>query len=390
MDRRAFVAGLGAVLATPLGVEAQQRERAGGQGVTRIGVACNNYVSHPRADEPQGAFLQELGRLGYEIGKNVIVDIRGTTGDHFSEIIAELVRAPVEILVVSPTAAALAAKAANLSIPVVFTVVAEPVELGLVSALARPGGNLTGVVNVTADLAAKRLETLKQIVPRVSRIAVALDPVYPITAGLWKSSLEASHKLNVKLDPVDVRTAPGLTAAWNTMWTNRPEAGLVLPSIPTLDHASEIAEFCLRNRLPTMFSFPDRDVQVGGLVAYGANYHDQWRQAAVYVDKILKGASPADLPVQQPTNFELTINLKTAKTLGLTIPPSLLLRADQVTVTVSSLGIRAVLPAPVGVDRHNVRALAARVDAIVLPADECDHLRCPNLQTVEEERDADR
>jgi len=114
------------------------------------------------------------------------------------------------------------------------------------------------------------------------------------------------------------------------MWTNRPDVGLVLPSILALDHTSEIAEFCLRSRLPTMFSFPDRDVQVGGLVAYGANYRDQWRQAAVYVDKILKGARPADLPVQQPTKFELTINLKTAKAIGLTIPPSLLLRADQV------------------------------------------------------------
>src|SRR5262245_26419095 len=330
MDRRAFVIALGALLAAPVGVGAQQRARAEGQGVPRIGVACNNCVSHPSADDPQGAFLQELRRLGYEIGKNVVVDIRGTTGDRFHEIIAELVRAPVDILVVSPTAAALAAKAANLSIPVVFTVVAEPVELGLVSSLARPGGNLTGVVNVTADLAAKRLEIIKQVVPRASRIAVVLDPVYPITAGLWKSSLEASHKLNVKLDPVEVRTAPGLTAALNAMWTNRPDAGLVLPSILTLDHASEIAEFCLRNRLPTMFSFPDRDVQVGGLVAYGANYHDQWRQAAVYVDKILKGARPADLPVQQPTKFELAINLKTAKALGLTIPPSLLARADQV------------------------------------------------------------
>ena len=210
MNRRAFVAGLGAVLASAVDVGAQQRERAERQGVPRIGVACNNCVSHPRATDPQGAFLQELSRLGYESGKNVIVDIRGTTGDRFHEIIADLVRAPVDILVVSPTAAALAARAANLSIPVVFTVVAEPVELGLVSSLARPGGNLTGVVNVTADLAAKRLEILKQIVPRASRIAVVLDPVYPITAGLWKSSVEASHKLNVKLDPIEVRTAPGL------------------------------------------------------------------------------------------------------------------------------------------------------------------------------------
>src|SRR5215510_12954302 len=318
------------VALTPLAAEAQQGVRVEGQRVPRIGVACNNCLTHPRATDPQAAFLQELGRLGYEIGKNVIVDIRGTTGDHFSEIIAELVRAPVEILVVSPTAAALAAKAANLSIPVVFTVVAEPVELGLVSALARPGGNLTGVVNITADLAAKRLEILKEIVPRASRIAVLLDPTYPLTAGLWKSSVEASHRLNVKLDPVEVRAAPELPAALKAMSTKRPDAGLILPSILTLDHPAEIAQFCLRNRLPTMFSFPDRDVQVGGLVAYGANYRDQWRQAAVYVDKILKGARPADSPVQQPTKFELTINLKTAKALGLTIPQTLLLQADQV------------------------------------------------------------
>jgi len=330
LDRRGFMAAIaGGFLAAPLAAEAQQRAREGPH-VPRIGIACNNCVSHPRADDPLGAFLQELGHLGYEIGKNVVIDIRGTTGDRFPEIIAELVRARIDILVVSPTVGALAAKAANLSIPVVFTVVAEPVELGLVSSLARPGGNLTGVVNVTADLAAKRLEILKEIVPRASRIAVVLDPAYPLTAGLWKSSLEASHKLNVKLDPVEVRTAPGLAAALNTMWTKRPDAGLVLPSILTLDHRAEIAEFCLRNRLPTMFSFPDRDVQVGGLVAYGANYRDQWRQAAVYVDKILKGARPADLPVQQPTTFELAINLRTAKALGLTIPQSLLARADQV------------------------------------------------------------
>jgi len=329
------VIGLGVAFAlgfflAPLPAAAQQGVRVEGQRVPRIGVACNNCVSHPRPDDPVGAFLQELGHLGYESGKNVVVDIRGTTGDRFPEIIAELVRVPVDILVVSPTVAALAAKAANLSIPVVFTVVAEPVELGLVSSLARPGGNLTGVVNITADLAAKRLEILKEIVPRASRIAVLLDPTYPLTAGLWKSSLEASHRLNVKLDPVEVRAAPELTAALKAMSTKRPDAGLILPSILTLDHPAEIAQFCLRNRLPTMFSFPDRDVQVGGLVAYGANYRDQWRQAAVYVDKILKGARPADSPVQQPTKFELTINLKTAKALGLTIPPSVLARADQV------------------------------------------------------------
>ena len=325
----AVVLALSVVL-TSLAAEAQQGVRVEGQRVPRIGVACNNCVSHPKPDDPLAAFLQELSRLGYEIGKNVVVDIRGTTGDRFPDIIAELVRAPVDVLVVSPTAAALAAKAANLSIPVVFTVVAEPVELGLVSSLARPGGNLTGVVNVTADLAAKRLEILKEIVPRASRIAVLLDPAYPLTAGLWKSSLEASHKLNVKLDPVEVRTAPGLTAAFNVMSTKHPDDGLILPSILTLDHRTEIAEFCLRNRLPTMFSFPDRDVKVGGLVAYGANYRDQWRQAAVYVDRILKGARPADLPVQQPTKFELAVNLKTAKALKLTIPQTLLLQADRV------------------------------------------------------------
>jgi len=297
--------------------------------VYRIGYL--SYSGCPIRPEIMGTFRQGLRELGYVEGQNIIIECRGAPGaaDRLPGLAAELVRLKVDVLVATGTSPALAAKQATKTIPIVIVYVSDPVGSGLVTSLARPGGNVTGLSNLSPDLVPKALEILKEAAPSVSRMAVWMDPTNP-GQTLPDEQLDAAAKiLGVRLVRVDVRTAANLDAAFAAALRQREEALFVYPlPIARLD-VQRIAQFAIKNRLPTIGIFP-QNVREGLLMSYGPNVDEQFRGAGTYIDKILKGAKPADLPVEQPTKFELVINLKTAKALGLTIPQSLLLRADEV------------------------------------------------------------
>ena len=326
MDRRTFIGTVaGGLLAAPLTASAQQASK-----VYRIG-----YLSHfgcPLRPESMGPFRQGLRELGYVEGQNLIIECRGAPGaaDRLPGLAAELVRLKVDVLVAAGTRSALAAKQATKTIPIVMVYVGDPVGSGLVTSLARPGGNVTGLSVLTPDMAPKALEILKEAAPSVSRVAVWMDPTNPGDTFADKQMDAAAKMLGVRLERVDVRTAADLDAAFAAAVRQREEALFVyaLP-IPLLD-VQRIAQFAIKNRLPTMAILLPQNVREGLLMSYGPNQAEPYRRAGTYIDKILKGARPADLPIQEPTQFELVINLKTAKALGLTIPPSLLQRADQV------------------------------------------------------------
>ena len=326
MDRRTFLGTLtGGLLAAPLAAHAQQASK-----VYRIG-----YLSHfgcPIRPEYIGPFRQGLRELGYVEGQNLIIECRGAPGaaDRLPGLAAELVRLKVDVLVAGGTASALAAKQATKTIPIVMVYVGDPVGSGLVTSLARPGGNVTGLSILTPEMVPKALEILKEAAPSVSRVAVWLDPTNPGDTSADKQMDAAAKMLGVRLERVDVRTAGHLDAAFAVAVRQREEALVVYPlPIPRLD-VQRIAEFAIKNRLPTIAILLPQNVREGLLMSYGPNQAEPYRRAGHYIDKILKGAKPGDLPVEQPSNFDLVINLKAAKALGLTIPPSLLQRADQV------------------------------------------------------------
>ena len=244
-------------------------------------------------------------------------------------LVAELIDAQVEIIVTSNSEATIAAKQATSSIPIVTATGVDPVELGLVASLARPGGSITGVTSIQSELAGKRLELLKQLLPRASRVAILWDSDNRGSA-LGERQTEAGAKsLGIVLQNVGVRGSKDFDAAFSAMKRDRAEALVVINSGAFTSDRRRIADLAIANRLPTI-SGASESAEAGGLLSYAADYPDLFRRAAAYVDKILKGAKPADLPIEQPTKFELVINLKTAKALGLTIPPSLLQRADHV------------------------------------------------------------
>jgi ABC-type uncharacterized transport system substrate-binding protein len=326
MNRRTFLYGLPlGALALPLAASAQQAGK-----VYRIGWL--GYFGCPIRPEFMGPFRQGLRELGYVEGQNIVIECRAAAGaaDRLPGLAAELVRLKVDVLVAAGTASALAAKQATKTIPIVMVYVGDAVGSGLVTSLARPGGNVTGLSVLTPDMVPKALEILKEAAPSVSRVAVWLDPTNPGQTLADKQMDAAAKILGVRLERVDVRTAANLDAAFATALRQRAEALFVHPlPIPTLD-LQRIAQFAIKNRLPTMAILLPQNVREGMLMSYGPNQAEPYRRAGTYIDKILKGAKPADLPVEQPTKFELVINLKTAKALGLTIPPSLLQRADQV------------------------------------------------------------
>jgi len=297
--------------------------------VWRIGFL--SYVGCPIPPGIMGPFRQGLRELAYVEGQNIIIECRGApaAADRLPGLAAELVRLKVDVLVAQGTSPALAAKQATKTIPIVMVYVGDPVGSGLVTSLARPGGNVTGLSVLTPDMVPKALEILKEAAPSVSRMAVWMDPTNP-GQTLPDEQLDAAAKiLGVRLVRVDVRTAANLDAAFAAALRQREEALFVYPlPIPILD-LQRIAQFAIKNRLPTIGIIP-QPVREGMLMSYGANQAESYRRVGTYIDKILKGAKPADLPVEQPTKFELVINLKTAKALGLTIPPSLLLRADEI------------------------------------------------------------
>jgi putative tryptophan/tyrosine transport system substrate-binding protein len=275
-----------------------------------------------------------LRELGYVEGQNIATEYRYAEGktDRFPELLAELVRIKVDIILVSGDRGIRAAKNATKTIPIVMVGRGtDPVEAGLVESLARPGGNVTSLTNLTADLGEKRLELLKEAVPKVARVVVLYDPAIPATAREVKEDLPvAAHALGLTIQPWEIRAADDFDRVFAALSKQRPD-GLYVPGGGQVITANRkrIAGFALKSRLPSMYNNRE-SVDAGGLMSYGADLAEGYRRVAYYVDRILKGAKPADLPVEQPTKFELVINLKTAKQIRLTIPPNVLVRADRV------------------------------------------------------------
>jgi putative ABC transport system substrate-binding protein len=315
------------LLATPLAAEAQSAGK-----VQRIG-----YLSLQTAEGDKtwvAAFRQGLRELGYAEGQNVVIEQRHAAGrsDRLPELASELVRLKVDVLVVYGLWALIGAgwKAPS-TLPIVFTVSADPVGTGLVASLARPGGNVTGLSDSHAELVPKRLELLKEVVPSAVRVGVLFNSASPNAARQFKTVQAAAPALGLTVLPVEVKGLglDDMDRAFATMGQQRP-GGLLVIGDPTVSvHRRRIAELAVKARLPTISTVREW-AEAGLLMAYGTNFHELWRRTATYVDKILKGAKPSDLPVEQPTRFELVINIKTAKALGLTIPPLLLLQADHV------------------------------------------------------------
>jgi len=329
LQRRAFLGFFaGGLLSSPLAALAQLSDR-----LPRIGyVTLNRVEGDPRSRE---AFFQGLRDAGYVEGRNLTIEHRDAAGqtERFPALVAELVALKVDVIVTAGgTLAALAAKRATTTIPIVFSAVGDPVSEGIVTSLARPGGNVTGSSVLSAELMGKSLELLKQAVPGVGRVALLMKPdAMPERAknDRIKAAHATARALDLKLHVVEARGPEDFDRAFSEITRARAGA-LSVHATPVFDSARRrLIDLADKNRLPTVYSFRGY-VDAGGLMSYGPDLADANRRAAIYVDKILKGAKPGDLPVEQPTKFDLVINLKTAKTLRLTIPQSLLLRADQV------------------------------------------------------------
>jgi putative ABC transport system substrate-binding protein len=323
INRRTFVAGTGAVLlAAPLAAEAQQ--------TARIGYLALNLDANPRYRD---AFRLGLRDLGYVEGRNLVIEYRDAEGkpERLAASAAELVALNVDVIVAPGTLAALAAKRATATIPSVLPTIGDPVADGLVKSLARPGGNVTGLSNLTGDLIGKCMQLLKEAVPGATRVAVLTHPG-SATAKTDKDyatrAPAAGRSLGFVVQLIDAGRPVDLDRAFAEMTRWRANALVVMPYATLLQERARITAMAAKQRLPAVYAYRE-SVVAGGLMSYGPDLADQFRRSAAYVDRILKGASPADLPVEQPTKFELVINLKTAKALGLTIPPSLLQRADE-------------------------------------------------------------
>jgi putative tryptophan/tyrosine transport system substrate-binding protein len=324
VQRRDFLIAAGALLAAPLAAVAQQAAK-----IARIGFLTANLAPNPHLRE---AFRQGLRDLGYVEGRNVVIEYRYAEGkpERLPALAAELVALKVDVIVASGTLAALAAKQATRTLPIVFSPAGDPVGSGLVTSLARPGGNVTGLSAFAPELVGKRLELLKQAVPGVSRVAVLWQPgAFGERAEMdtLKLAEVAARDLGVPLQFVEARGPADFDRAFSDMTRARAGALTVLASNMFNSERRRLVDLAAEKRLPALYSAREL-VDAGGLMSYGPNLADLYRRAATYVDKILKGANPAGLPVEQPTKFELVINLKTAKVLGLTIPQSVLTRAD--------------------------------------------------------------
>jgi putative ABC transport system substrate-binding protein len=325
MDRRAFVAMVcGSILAAPLPGEAQQAEK-----MYRVGLL--SPTTHGLGIE---ALREGLRTLGYVEGRNLVVEQRSAEGrfDRLPELAAELVRRRVDVIVAVVTQASLAAKNATKTIPIVMLAVGDPVGAGLVASLAQPGGNITGTSFQNVEVAGKSLELLKNAIPKVRVVAVLWNPANPVyQAQMVKETEAAARALGIQLRLLAARDANEIDKAFTTMTGERADALVVIvdPLFTAAPTPTRIAALAVTSRLPSISAFREY-AEAGGLMAYAADFAERGRRTAVYVDKILKGTRPGDLPIEQPTKFELVINLKTAKALGLMIPPLVLGRADQV------------------------------------------------------------
>jgi putative ABC transport system substrate-binding protein len=324
--RRTFLGTLaGGLLAASRVAHAQPAGK-----VHRIGyLGAGSSTSNPHLP---GAFRQGLRELGWIEGQNIVIEYRFAEGrlDRLPDLAAEVVRLKVDIITASPTPAALAAKNATGTIPIVFTSVPDPVGLGLVASLARPGGNVTGLTySVGFNIFGKDLELLKEAVPRARRVAVLSNPASPSQPLTMSEIRDAARSLGLQLLLVEARGPGDFDGAFAAMAKERVGALFVVTDPAFIPHRARLTELTAKNRLPSIFTQRE-DAEAGALMSYGPSLSDMYRRAATYVDKILKGAKPADLPVEQPTKFELVINLKTARAIGLTLPQSLVQRADEV------------------------------------------------------------
>jgi ABC-type uncharacterized transport system substrate-binding protein len=318
----AIVTLLVSLLAVPLATAAQPSGQA-----YRIGVLSTD----PPPAHLWEALLDGLRERGYSEGRNLVFERRFSEGqaERFPELAAELVRLRVDCIIVPTTPAALAAKHATQTIPIVMTTAIDPVGAGLVASLARPGGNITGLSTLAPELSGKQLELLKEVMPSMTRVAVLWNAANPANAAAWQETQAAARALGLLLHAQEVRSPQDFEGAFARTAQVRPDALLILTDNLIAMHTRQIVEFATQEHLPGVFATRG-GVVAGGLMSYGPSIPDLYRRAATYVDKLFKGAKPADLPVEQPMKFELVLNLKTAQALGLTIPPTLLFQADEV------------------------------------------------------------
>jgi putative ABC transport system substrate-binding protein len=320
-NRRAFIgSAAGGLLTVPIVTFAQPTTK-----LPRIGILGSSYGT------AWDAFRRGLRELGYVEGRNIALDWRWAEGraDRFPELAAGLVESKVDLIVTSSTQAALAAKQATGSIPIVMAISSYPEKMGLADSLARPGGNITGFSNIAPELIGKRLELLKAIAPKVSRVAVVWNPGNRLEPYGFREMLAGASVIGVEIQSIEVRTPDDYPAAFATVTASRADALHAFGNTVNFKYPQLIAEFALRNLLPSSYE-EKLFVEARGLLAYGPSFNDLYQRAAGYVDKILKGAQPGELPIQQPTKFEFVINSRTAKALSLTIPEPLLLLADEV------------------------------------------------------------
>ena len=325
MNKSVFFLLVFILLSSGLTAKAQQTKT-----IRRIGFI--SPASSPTAAPNLEALRQGLRELGYVEGKNIVIETRWAEGsaERFPQLLAELNHLKVEVIVIGAAAGAIAAKKSGLALPIVFAAVTDPLGHGIVETLAQPGGNITGVALAVGEgFSGKWVELLKEAVPKRERSAVLRNPTHPLASVFMTEMRTAASVLRLKLDFVDARDRDELAGAVLRLGKERPPALIVTPDPVFTAGRSRILDLIATHRLPSIF-FSGDFVDAGGLMSYGPSFRESYRRAAVYVDKILKGAKPADLPVEQPTKFELIINLKTAKQIGLTIPPNVLARADRV------------------------------------------------------------
>ena len=320
VGRRTFLA---AALAAPVAAGAQPASKT----VPRIGYLTGGTLSANSGRIE--AFRRGLRDLGYVEGQNLVIEWRWAEGNYerFPKLVGELVAQKVELIVTAGTPAAQAVERTAPAMPLVMVAVGDPVGTGLVESLAVPGGHATGLTSIAPDLEGKRLQLLAEVVPKLAHVALLMNPGNPFHVTAEREAQAAAKTLGVRLDDVGVRETAELGGAFDTIARNRPDAFIMLADRVFLHDRRQIADFAAQNRLPAVYAYREL-VEAGGLMAFGPNYAEMHRRAAAYVDRILRGAKPGDLPIELPTKFELIVNVKAAKALGLSIPQSVLVRAD--------------------------------------------------------------
>jgi putative ABC transport system substrate-binding protein len=324
ITRRKFLASVGGLFATAGKVHAQPS-----RPVARIGYLVLQHLTDKPSTE-RVAFLQGLQDLGYIDGKNIIIEYRSAEWDmeQVPRLVREFMASKVNVIFAPTVELGITAKQETSTFPIVVGAMLDPFGSGMVASLARPGGNVTGMSLQSPELAGKRLELLKEVLPKIRRVAVLRDAGLPLADVQWSAFDKPARDLGITLRSLNVASADDYVKAFAALTKDRPDAIIAIDNIRMSAYRKIIAEFTLKNRLPSIFGF-SAYVEAGGLMSYGANVPDVFRRSAAYVDKILKGAKPGDLPIQQPTKFELVINLKVAKSLGIKFPQSVMLRADR-------------------------------------------------------------